>query len=84
MFPTEDIRTLGHEMNATENDEFRVLLLSGPGCKFERIAPKVGKSDNLVSLIVMTQNDQTAPKTGTNGADTLVRFGVRQLAEVFR
>jgi hypothetical protein len=83
MFPAEDIRTLGHEMNATENDEFRVLLLSRPGRKLEGIAPKVGKSDDFVALIVVAENDQTAPKARSNGTDTLVRFGVRQLAEAF-
>src|SRR5678809_563414 len=79
----EDIRALRHEMNATENDEFRVLLLASPGCKLEGIASKVGKSDHFVSLVVVTKNNKTTPKAGTNGTDTLVRFGVRQLTEAF-
>ena len=84
MFTAENIRTLGHEMNTAENDEFGLLLLSGPGRQFEGISPKVGKADDFVSLIVVTKDHQTGPKPGANLADSLVGFRVGQLIEAFR
>jgi hypothetical protein len=71
-------------MNAAENDEFCVLLLSSPVCEFEGITPEIGKSNDFIPLIVMTKNYKSAGKPGANLADALVRLRIGQLAEAFR
>src|SRR5579875_3259482 len=55
---TENISALGHEMHATENDVIGIGPSGGLLSELERIAAKIGILDDLITLIVMAQNDQ--------------------------
>jgi len=68
----EYVGALGHEMHAAKDD---VIGLGTCGCQlgqFERVAAKIGVLDDLVTLVVMPQNDEPLAKHRPGGSDTLV------------
>src|SRR5262249_50839413 len=77
----EDICALRHKMDATEHDEFCLFLLTRPGRQLEGIAAEVGKLNDIIALVVVTQNDQPLAQTIPNRTYSLIRLRIGKLAE---
>ena len=58
----------GHKVNAAEDDVFGVSLGCAPR-KLQRIAPIVGKGDDVVPLVVVAQDDQPVAQRGFGCVD---------------
>jgi hypothetical protein len=54
----ENVGALRHEMHAAEQDVLGVATCRRQLTELERIAPEVGKLDDLVALIVVAEDDQ--------------------------
>src|SRR5215471_8315555 len=78
MTDTQDIRAFCHEVNAAENDVFGVLAACRPLCQFERISADVSEFDNLIALVVMSQNDQTPAKPLAGLPDPFINLDIVQ------
>jgi hypothetical protein len=84
MCGAENIRALGHEVNAAENYELGVFLFSSPGGEFEGVSPEIRKADDLVPLVMMAKDYQPVSEPGANIANAPVRLAIGQLAETLR
>ena len=51
-------------MDAAEHDELRVRMLGDRAGELERIAGVIGEADDLVSLVVVPQNDDAREGAG--------------------
>ena len=54
----EDVRRLGHEVHAAEDDVLLVALLGGPAGQLQRVAAVVGELDDVLALVVVAEDDQ--------------------------
>jgi hypothetical protein len=78
MGATEHIGALRHEVHAAEDDVLRRPLLRRAACQLERVAGVVGELDHLVSLIVMTEDEQALAQVRLGRRDPLVHLGIGQ------
>ena len=70
----QDVRTLGHEVNTAENDVFRILALRRLLCKFEGIPPIISELDDLISLVVVPEDDNARAERFLGSGDPAVYF----------
>src|ERR1039458_6764526 len=56
-------------MHPEEHDDLCLMLGGGEPRQAERVAPRIGESDDLLSLVVMPEDDQTLPERLAGGAD---------------
>ncbi|MNW53795.1 hypothetical protein D3C74_313710 [compost metagenome] len=79
----EDVRALGHEVHAAEEDELGLGAGRGLACELERVARDVREVDDLVALVVVAQDEGSRAERGAGRAGTFDEVGVarrRQLA----
>ena len=69
--PRQDVRHLGHEMHAAEDDVIG-LRLGRLARQLERVAGEIGVSIDFITLIVMTENHQTFTERGLGGTDAIL------------
>ena len=71
----ENIRALGHEVNAAKND---VLAFGFGGLlgELERIATKIGELHNFVALVMVAENYYVSAKSGLGCGDAVVERGI--------
>ncbi len=67
----EDVRHLGHEVHAAEDDELGVGLRSQPG-KLQRIAGQVGMLEDVGALVVVAEDDRALAEARPCGANALL------------
>jgi hypothetical protein len=67
----EDVRRLGHEVHAAEDDVLLVSLLGGPAGQLQGVAAVVGELDDVLPLVVVAEDDQPRRELGLGGVDTL-------------
>ena len=77
----EDVRALGHEVDAAEDDELGVLVLADALRELPRVAGVVGELDHLVALVVVAEHDETLAERRPRRRDPAVHLLDRQ-AEV--
>ena len=58
----QDVRGLGHEVDAAEHDEVGLRTRGGELGQLEGVAGEVRVPDHLVPLVVMAEDDQAAPQ----------------------
>ena len=54
----EDIGCFGHEVDAAKHDRPASLAVGGELAQLEAVSPKVGETDDLVLLIMVSQNQE--------------------------
>ena len=74
--PGQDVRGLGHEVHAAEDDGLRVRPGQGRVGELEGVAHEVGVLDHLVALVEVPQDDGAVPQCRFGGADPGVELGV--------
>ena len=82
---SENVRSLGHEMHAAKQDVFRAALwrlLGGQLRELETVANKVCVTNDVVLLVVMTEDEQLAPQLAPTCFDrvTQLRFSGVEIA----
>ena len=70
----QDVRALGHEMHAAEDDEVGVAALRRLLRQLERVAAEVGELDDVVALVVVAQNHQPLAQLGPRRANPLTQL----------
>ena len=78
----EDVGALGHEVDAAEEDEFGIAAAGGLLRELEGVAPEVGELDDLVPLIVVSEDHQILAELPPQRPDLRVPLGAGHL-EVF-
>ncbi len=76
MLAAKNVRALGHEVDATE-DDIAALGLRGLEGEFEGVTSEIGELDDFVALVVMAQDDDVLTQTGLRGGDAVVEGVVR-------
>ncbi len=54
----EDIGRFGHEVNAAKDDRAARLAVGGKLAQLEAVSPEIGETDDLVLLIMVSQNQE--------------------------
>ena len=75
----EDVGGLGHEKHPAENDEFGIFLLGAYLAEFETVAGEVGELNDLIPLIMMTQDDYSVGQFPLALGDQLQGIVLRKL-----
>ena len=78
MLGAQHIGAFGHEVDAAEDDELGVGMLSHVTGELVGVAGVVGELDDLIALIVMSENDEPAAKLRFRSRNTRVHLLVRQ------
>ena len=78
----ENIGALGHEVHAAEEDVFGIAAAGRLLRELEGVAPKVGELDDLVPLIVVSEDHQILAQLPLQRPDLCVPLGAGHL-EVF-
>src|SRR6266516_8044816 len=83
MFPPQDVCAFGHEVDAAEND------IAGVGFRslkreFEGIAAKIGEFYDLVTLVMVAENDHVLAQAGLGGGNSVVQRVIRNQQEIGR
>ena len=77
----QDVRALGHEVDAAEDDELGVLVVADALRQLPRVADVVGELDHLVALVVVAEDDEALAEGRPRRRDAAVHLLDRQ-AEV--
>ena len=56
----QDVRRLGHEVNPAEDHELGIVLFRSKTGQAERVASPVRELDDLLSLVVVPEDDAVA------------------------
>ena len=78
VWTTQDVGALRHEVHAAEHDVVGLSLPSSLTRQLERVAGKVGELDDLVPLIVVTQDEKTLAERCPSRRDSHFHNLVRQ------
>ena len=78
MLGAQHVGAFGHEVDATEDDELGVGMLSHVTRELVGVAGVVGELDDLIALIVMSENDEPAAKLRFRSRNARVHLLVRQ------
>ena len=76
MLAAENVRALGHEVHAAEDDVASLGLRSLEG-ELEGVTTEIGKLDDFVALVVMAQNHDIPAQAGLRAIDTVIQGIVR-------
>ena len=75
MAGAEDVRSLGHEVDAAEDDVFRLGLPRGELRELEGVALEVGVLDDLFPLVMVAEDHQAAAEALARGVDAGIEGG---------
>jgi hypothetical protein len=78
MVGAQHVSAFRHEMHAAEHDEFGVRVTADLLRELVGVAGIVGVLDDLVALIMMTENDQTPTQSRPGRGDAPVHFCIGQ------
>ena len=78
----EDVRGLGHEVHAAEQDELGLGPRGRLARELEGVARDVGELDDLVALVVVAQHERAAAQGGAGGAGALDEVRVARCGQV--
>ena len=70
----QDVRGLGHEVDAAEDDEVGLRAVGRELGQLEGVAGEVGVADDLVALVVVAQDDEPAVQLRLRGDDALLQL----------
>jgi hypothetical protein len=76
MCASENIGALCHEVNTAEKNVLSAGVLGCRLCKFERVAGDICELNDLISLIVMTQDHCSIAERLTRSSGTRDQLGV--------
>src|SRR5207302_6932670 len=76
MFPPQDVCAFGHEVDAGENERAGVGFRSLKR-EFEGIAAKIGEFYDLVTLVMVAENDHVLAQAGLGGGNSVVQRVIR-------
>ncbi len=65
----QDIGSLGHEVDAAEDDGVGLVVIGGPLGELERVAPQVGPPDDLGPLVVVAEDQESFAEGALRGLD---------------
>src|SRR6266436_5753575 len=68
----KNVRALGHEVHAAEDDVAGLGLRSLEG-ELEGVTAEIGKLDDFVALVVMAQNHYVPAQASLRGIDTIIK-----------
>jgi len=74
----QDISGLSHEVDAAEDDKLGVLLVGGVLGQDEGVAAEVGEPDDLLTLVVVSKDDETFAEGLLGRVDAFVKHVGRQ------
>ncbi len=80
----EDVRALGHEVHAAEDDEIGGVFAGGVLGELQGIAGVVGELDDFIALVVVAEDDEAFAERGFGRGDAEVHLGVREPQEGLR
>ena len=66
----EDVAAFGHEVDTAEDDVVGLGVLGGLLSKLERVAAEVGEFDDVVALVVMSEDEESVAEFLSGCADT--------------
>ena len=78
----EDVRGLGHEVDAAEDDVRRLGLRCGLARELERVAGDVGELDDLVALVVVAEHEDLVAEPSLGCSRALDQVRVRRGRQV--
>ena len=67
----EDVRRLGHEVDAEEDDEVGLGMLGADAGELERVPGVVGEADDLLHLVVVAEDQEPLPELRAARGDAL-------------
>ena len=67
----QDCSRLGHEMDTTKNDCLSAGPITNALRQLKGVTHRIGVTDNLVTLVVVTENQKTLAKRLTGSRDPL-------------
>jgi hypothetical protein len=70
----EHIGRLGHEVHTAEHDVGGVGVVRREACELERVTPGIGPLDDLVTLVVVSEDQQPRAELGLRSPDPLVEL----------
>ena len=70
----QDVRALGHEVHAAEDDELGVLMVADALRRLPRVAGVVGELDHLVALVVVAEDDEALAERRPRRRDPAVHL----------
>jgi hypothetical protein len=70
----EHVGRLGHEVHAAEHDVVGLGVLLGQDREAVRVAPGVGPAHDLVTLVVVPEDEEALAERGLGGPDHLVEL----------
>ena len=70
----QNVRALGHEVDAAENDVAHILARGRLLRQLERVPPKVGIHHDLIALVVVAQHDKLCPELLPRSGDAFVQL----------
>jgi len=73
----EDVSAFGHEMHAAENDVSSASL-GGLPRKLVGVAPKISEANNLISLVVMSENQHFAAERLLGREEAVFQNAIRK------
>jgi len=76
--PAQDVRALGHEVDAAEHDELGLATAGGGLRELQRVTGVIGEFDHFVALVVMPQNHDALAERRFGGLDAGVHLVVRE------
>jgi len=82
MRSAKDVRALGHEVHAAEDDELRFAAARGGARELQRVADVVGELDDLIALVMMPKDHDTIAERLLGGRNAGVHLVVGK-AQVF-
>src|SRR5581483_1778245 len=84
VFGGENIGGFRHEMDAAKDDIFGFGVRGGELGEFEAVAPVVRPFDDLVTLVVVAEDDEVAAETAARGRDTGIGLFRGKLDQLLR
>ena len=76
----QDVRALGHEVHAAEDDEVGLSARGDLAREAERVADEVGELDHLIALVVVAKNEQPRTERRPGRRDAAIHLLVGEAA----
>ena len=75
----QHVGRFGHEVHAAEHDVGRAVVVSGEPGELEGVADRVGPTDHLVPLVVVTEDHQSVSERVLRGRDARGELCIRPI-----